>query len=83
VDIVTDLDTNHNGVIDYPEFLRLVEAHPPKKIILGFSMLDKEGNGQITPEEFKATMEVMGMPLTDAQVEEGIKKADAISPDPI
>ena len=83
-DIITELDANHNGVIDYPEFLRLLETHPPKQgeervideVLLAFALFDRDGNGQITAEEFKVTMEVMGMPLTDAQVQEGIKEAD-------
>jgi calmodulin len=83
-DIVTELDANHNGVIDYPEFLRLVETHPPKPgaektlddVMLAFAAFDRDGNGKISAAELKASMEVMGLALTDAEVEEAIKEAD-------
>ncbi len=83
-DIVTELDANHNGVIDYPEFLRLVETHPPKPgaektlddVMLAFAAFDRDGNGKITAAELKASMEVMGLALTDAEVDEAIKTAD-------
>jgi calmodulin len=84
VTILTDLDANHNGVIDYPEFLGLIASHPPKpdavknidEVALAFALFDRDGNGQVSAEEFKLTMEVMGMAMTDAQVEEAIKEAD-------
>jgi len=83
-DIVADLDSNRNGVIDYPEFLRLMETHPAKvgeemraeDIVEAFRAFDKDGNGVITAAEIKVSMEAMGQKLTDAEVQDMIREAD-------
>lgn len=83
-DIVQDLDTNHNGVIDYPEFIRLMESHPAKvgeelraeDIVEAFRAFDRDGNGLITASEIKSSMEAMGQRITDAEVQEMIREAD-------
>lgn len=83
-DIMTELDANHNGVIDFPEFLTLVQTYPPKEgvektlddIKLAFAVFDRDGNGQITAAELKAGMKFLGTEMTDAEVEEAIKEAD-------
>ena len=83
-DIMTEIDANHNGVIDYPEFLMLLITYPPKEgsektlddIKLAFAVFDRDGNGQITAAELKSVMEFIGTPMTDVEVEEAIKEAD-------
>jgi len=83
--IMADLDTNHNGVIDFEEFGRLSITHPPKPsekhtvedYTTIFSLFDHDGNGVITSAELKATMATMtGADVTDEQVEQAMKEAD-------
>lgn len=83
-DAVSDLDTNHNGVIDFPEFLTLMETHPPRArgmetledMVTAFRALDKDGNGVISGEEIKASMESMGVTMTDEEVQAALNEAD-------
>ena len=83
--MVADLDTNHNGVIDFEEFGRFFITHPPKPhakhtvedYTVIFSILDQDGNGVITAAELKAAMStIMGADVTDEQVEQSMKRAD-------
>ena len=82
--IVADLDTNHNGVIDFEEFGRLFITHPPKPrgeptvedYMVVFSLFDRDSNGVITAAELKASLESMGTSLTDEQVQQAIQEAD-------
>ena len=83
-DILTELDTNHNGVIDYNEFITLLQSHPAKTgeemraedIVEAFRAFDRDGNGLITADELKATMAAMGQGISDEEVQEMIQEAD-------
>ena len=83
-DIVDDMDSNHNGVIDFPEFGRLIEAYPPKAggletledFVTAFRALDQDGNGVISGAEIRASMEAMGVTMTDEEVQAAIKEGD-------
>ena len=83
-DIVDDLDSNHNGAIDFTEFLSLMETHPPKAggletledFVTAFRALDQDGNGVISGEEIRASMEAMGVTMTDEEVQAAIKEGD-------
>jgi len=84
-DIVDDMDSNHNGVIDFPEFGRLIEAYPPKAggletledFVTAFRALDHDRDGLITGAEIRTAVEAMGMTITDEELQETIEEADA------
>jgi len=84
-DIVDDMDSNHNGVIDFPEFGRLIEAYPPKAggletledFVTAFRALDHDRDGLITGAEIRTVVEAMGMTITDEEVQETLEEADA------
>ena len=60
-EIITDLDKNCNGVIDYSEFL--VAAADKEQLLnltnlqVAFSMMDQDGSGTISRQELRNVFE--------------------------
>jgi calmodulin len=50
---------------------------PEQDLLEAFRVFDKDGNGYVTAEEFKATMTEMGDKMSMQDVENFIKEADA------
>ena len=70
-----------NGIIDFREFLHLMETRmkgtdTEAELREMFKVFDMDGNGYISAEEFKWTMMNLGQQLTEEEVEEIIKTAD-------
>lgn len=76
------MDIDHNGTINFEEFLRLMSMHVNEKdndedLLNVFRVFDKDNNGFITPAELKQAMESLDETVTDEDIEEMIKEADA------
>ena len=69
-DMINEVDANHNGVIEFPEFLSMMTRQMnsddrEKEIREAFHVFDKDGSGFITKAELKQVMFSLGWELTD------------------
>jgi calmodulin len=80
-DMVTEVDANGNGTIDFPEFLQLMarkktNTDTEAELREAFKVFDKDGNGFISAAELRHVMTNLGEKLTDEEVDLMIKEAD-------
>ena len=81
--MIDESDTNHDGVIDFQEFLDMVrrqEVHQTNEPDIGleaFKVFDVDGDGYITADELRQIMAKLGETLTDEEVEMMIEEADS------
>ncbi|TFK68285.1 calmodulin-like protein [Pluteus cervinus] len=74
------VDANQNGTLEFQEFLELVvllKQHDVSEVREAFKRYDKDGNGRISKKELKEMMLSLGEKLSDAQIDEMIREADA------
>ena len=68
--IFDDLDEDGSGTISSKEFYSLIP------IINRFQYYDRDGDGQISPEELKTTFEEMGDNFTDEEIDDLMDQVD-------
>jgi len=75
-------DVLGNGLIDFDEFLHMMESRDPAKhrsqdaeMRALFAAFDKDDNGYIDGQELKLTMREVGMDLTNHDIEMMMKAA--------
>lgn len=78
---INEVDTDGNGMIDFPEFLammanRLKDKYTEEEIKESFRVFDKDGNGFISAAELQHVMKSLGEQLTDDEIEDMIREAD-------
>ncbi|SCZ97333.1 BZ3500_MvSof-1268-A1-R1_Chr4-2g07143 [Microbotryum saponariae] len=81
-DMITEVDADGNGQIDFPEFLTMMarkmkDTDSEEEILEAFKVFDKDGNGFISSAELKHVMTNLGEKLTENEVAEMIREADA------
>ena len=79
--LMTELDHDHNGIIDFREFcLSIIEKrqdpYPEHELRESFSSCDKNGDGHISVLELRLTMEMLGQPMTEKETIEVMKIYD-------
>ncbi|XP_062214629.1 calmodulin-like protein 4 isoform X2 [Phragmites australis] len=81
-DMMSEVDTDGNGIIDFQEFLSLIARKmkdgdgDEEELKEAFEVLDKDKNGFISPTELRMVMTNLGEQMTDEEVEQMIKEAD-------
>ncbi|NWH76226.1 CALMS protein, partial [Piaya cayana] len=80
-DMVGEVDADHSGTVDFPEFLSLMarkmrDTDSEEEIREAFRVFDKDGNGYISAAELRHVMTNLGEKLTDEEVDEMIREAD-------
>ena len=80
-DMITEVDTNKDGTIDFKEFLTLMakkmkETDSEEELREAFKVFDKDGNGFISAAELRHVMTNLGEKLSDEEVDQMIKEAD-------
>eukprot|EP01065_Artemidia_motanka_P025326 TRINITY_DN30328_c0_g1_i1.p1 TRINITY_DN30328_c0_g1~~TRINITY_DN30328_c0_g1_i1.p1 ORF type:complete len:1194 (+),score=329.71 TRINITY_DN30328_c0_g1_i1:55-3636(+) len=85
-DLMTEIDTNQDGVIDFAEFLHYYKrtaedplTHPDEgQIRAMFELFDEDGNGFLDKEEFRSALRQAGDDdgLTDAEIDFLFDQAD-------
>ncbi|XP_063429141.1 calmodulin-like [Mytilus trossulus] len=81
-DIIKEIDQRGNEGIDYEEFLELMSDAMRQPCTDDdyrevFNVYDKDGNGIIASDEFRAAMNSMGENLSKEEAEEMIMEADS------
>lgn len=80
-DMITEVDTDGNGTIDFKEFINLMakkmkETDTEEELREAFKVFDKDGNGYISAAELKHVMTNLGEKLSEEEVNAMIKEAD-------
>ncbi|XP_069116165.1 uncharacterized protein [Argopecten irradians] len=80
-DMISLVDSDGNGSIDFNEFLHLVakrlqEADIETGLVEAFRLFDKDGNGYLTANELQSVVATSGEILTDAEVNMLMSEAD-------
>jgi len=80
-DMIKSVDQDHNGTIEFDEFVQLMADKlsgtiDDAEMLAAFKQFDKNGDGKITKQELKEAMHNLGQKLSDQEIEEMIKGAD-------
>ncbi|KAK4765522.1 hypothetical protein SAY86_026612 [Trapa natans] len=80
-DMISEVDADGNGTIDFPEFLNLMarkmkDTDSEEELKEAFRVFDKDQNGFISAAELRHVMTNLGEKLTDEEVDEMIREAD-------
>ncbi|EPB84209.1 calmodulin [Mucor circinelloides 1006PhL] len=81
-DMVSDVDADGNGHIDFEEFLNLVKdlksgGKDTDDLREAFKVFDADGNGVIDRSELRKVMSSLNEKLTEEELDAMIKEADA------
>ena len=80
-DMIKEVDQDHDGRIDFPEFLvmmvnKMNDGDTDEEIVEAFHVFDRDSDGLISEGELKQVMTNLGENLTDEEVKEMIELAD-------
>ncbi|XP_033763477.1 calmodulin-beta-like [Pecten maximus] len=78
--IIADFDDNGNGLLEFDEFVKLMESRNKTtddldELAFAFRTFDKDGNGVLDSRELKIALTSLGEVMTEAEVEDLIKSA--------
>lgn len=79
--MISEVDEDGSGEIDFEEFLKLMAAKQANMTMEdelrgAFSVFDRDGSGYISSQELKQVLENLGESLTYEEVDEMMKEAD-------
>ncbi|KAL6291827.1 hypothetical protein ACE6H2_009337 [Prunus campanulata] len=85
--VIRKVDTNHNGLVEFSEFVALVKpdlnlvqpqacSYSQDQLRNMFRMFDRDGNGYISPAELAHSMAKLGHPLTAEELIGMMDEAD-------
>lgn len=71
-DIMNEFDLDRNGVLDFNEFIYMMETYKKQEItedeiLQSFKVFDRDHNGYITRAELESAMKNLGEKLTDEE----------------
>ena len=80
-DMISEVDGDGNGIIDFTEFLimmdrKMTDKDSEEEIRNAFKAFDKEGKGYISASGLRNVMMNLGEQLTDEVIDEMIRQAD-------
>ena len=81
-EMIRNVDTNLNGAIDFNEFIAMMVKRSPNSeddVSHAFKVFDRDGDGLITADELRLTMNNLGEPLTEAEVKAMKAKMESIA----
>ncbi|KAK2005032.1 calmodulin [Colletotrichum falcatum] len=80
-DMINEADADHNGTIDFNEFLTLMAqkvqvGDAEEELKNAFKVFDRDGSGTISAEELRHVLTSLGENMTPAEIDEMIQMAD-------
>lgn len=81
-DMINEVDCDGNGTMDFPEFLscmarKMKDTDGEEEICEAFKVFDRDGSGCISAAELRHVMSNLGENLSDEELDEMLKEADA------
>ncbi|KAF8774302.1 Calcium-binding protein E63-1 like protein [Argiope bruennichi] len=82
---LSESQVNDDGLVSEEEFLRWMASQEEiggqeddlmDDLLAAFRVFDKDGNGYITKDELKMAMDLIGEPVTEAQLDDMLKAID-------
>ena len=79
--MISEVDTDGNGTIDFPEFLSLMarkikDTDTDDELMGAFKIFDRDGNEEISAAELRHVLTNLGEKISDEEIEEMIREAD-------
>jgi Ca2+-binding EF-hand superfamily protein len=79
--MISDVDIDSNGTIDFEEFFRMMTAKisaqdSDDEILKAFALFDSEGTGKITLKNMIAMAKELGETMSEDEIENMIKEGD-------
>ena len=73
-EMINEVDLDGNSIIDFEEFVTLLmkkmqDDDTEEELLEAFKMFDRDGNGNITQDEIKATLNEIGTTLNDEELD--------------
>jgi Ca2+-binding EF-hand superfamily protein len=83
-DLVNEIDTNGDSMIEFSEFLTMMarqikEQDVEAEILEAFKVFDSDGDGKISQTELVRVLTTIGEKLTDAEAKQMLEAADTDS----
>ena len=80
-DLIDKVDGHGNGVVDFSDFRTMMaqkmqDADSEEEIRQAFRVFDRNGNGFISPDEFRYVMTSLGEKLTEEEFDQMFTDAD-------
>ncbi|UYV62299.1 hypothetical protein LAZ67_2000062 [Cordylochernes scorpioides] len=79
--LISQASRRDDGLVNEEEFLSWMSRHTVhddvmEDLLAAFRVFDKDNNGYITRDELKVAMEMIGEPMSDAQLDDLLKETD-------
>ena len=79
--LISEVDKDGSGVIDFPEFLEMMTAKmadrdPQEEMLKAFRLFDDDETGKISFKNLKRVAKELGENMTDDEIMEMIEEAD-------
>merc|ERR1719267_269310 len=79
--MISDVDDDGSGTIEYPEFLsmmtqKILNRDPKDEILKAFKLFDDDETGKISFKNLKRVAKELGERMTDEELQEMIDEAD-------
>ncbi len=79
--MISEMDADQNGVIDYNDFLELMtikmaERDPMEEMMKAFRLFDEDDTGKISFKNLKRVAKELGENMADEEIQEMIDEAD-------
>merc|ERR1719460_597510 len=77
--MIKNVDLNKNGAVDFNEFITMMSSvmnRSEDDATHAFKVFDRDGDGLISSEELRLTMNNLGEPITEEEVKAMIAEAD-------
>ena len=74
--MIDEADLNTDGVVDFPEFAKMMQQRRKQNALAEFRMFDKDGSDTVSAEELKQVLKKFDVDISDETLDGMIKEAD-------
>ena len=74
--MIEEADLNTDGVVDFPEFAKMMQQRRKQNALAEFRMFDKDGSDTVSAQELKQVLKKFDVDISDETLDGMIKEAD-------